>query len=237
MSISKKVAIVQPYIFPYIGYFQLINSVDSFVFYDDVNFIKRGWINRNRVLFDGSDKLISIPLIKSSQNKLINEIEVNYGKEYDNVLTLIKAVYKKAPYYKDCIQLIEDVLSSRTYDSVASLAAISVQKTQLFLGIEKDFKVSSQDFPETRGLERATRLIEITKLLNGKTYINPIGGKLLYEKGHFEKSSLKLQFIEPIYSEYKQFGSSFVQGLSIIDILMFNSKAKVIQMLNNYRLV
>lgn len=229
-----KIAIVQPYVFPYIGYFQLISAVDAFVFYDDVNFIKRGWINRNKILLNQKEKLISIPLSKASQNKLINEIKVNYSKEYYNLFTTIKNAYRKAPYFDDCIGLVEEVLMTK-YESIGDLSQASIRKTFLYLGIEKKFLVSSHDFPSTRNLERADRLIEITKALGGNVYVNPMNGSSLYSKEYFRENSIQLEFIQPIFSEYKQLGGPFLQGLSMIDVLMFNSTEDCVQMFNNYK--
>ncbi|KXK47281.1 MAG: WbqC-like family protein [Bacteroidetes bacterium OLB10] len=93
------VAIMQPYYMPYIGYFQMINAVDSFVFYDDVNFINRGWVNRNRILVNNEPSYITIPLLKASQNKLINEIEINYDKNFDKITKTIQLNYKKSPFF------------------------------------------------------------------------------------------------------------------------------------------
>ena len=110
---NKKVAIMQPYLFPYLGYFQLVQAVDHFVFYDDVNFIKRGWINRNRILVNRNDSLLVVPLIKVSQNRLIDEVQIFYGKDYDKILKKIEFAYKKAPYFNDVFKIVELIFSKQ----------------------------------------------------------------------------------------------------------------------------
>ena len=234
---DKKVAIMQPYIFPYLGYFQLINAVDSFVFYDDVNFIKKGWVNRNRVLINESDKLFTIPCLKASQNKLINEIKVDYNKEYKKLLKTIEQAYKKAPYFDVTFPIIlrilnqeEELLSDKIIKSTILLCEyLDIRKTT--------FYKSSHDFSESIGVDKADRLIEITKSLNSQHYINPIGGQKLYSKEYFNDREVKLNFIKCDLPVYQQFSNDFIPGLSIIDVLMFNDVKSVKGMLKQYTLV
>lgn len=234
---KKSIAVMQPYIFPYIGYFQLINAVDIFVFYDDVNFIKRGWINRNRVLINGTDKLISIPCLKASQNKLINEVNVDYkNKHFDKIITSINHSYKKAPYFESIFPIIIKTFESES-STIAELAVNSVINVLNYLGIEKETIVSSKQFDSNRSLEKAQRLIEITKALEGKRYINSIGGMDLYSKSDFKNSGIELKFLKPNIEPYRQFSNKFIPNLSIIDILMFNSKQSCVKMLSNFELI
>lgn len=233
---NKKVAIMQPYLFPYLGYFQLIQAADLFVFYDDVNFIKRGWINRNRILFNGKDKLISIPLKKASQNKLIHEIEINYGNDYNKILKTIQSAYQKAPYYKEIIEVIEGQFLKK-YDSIAEMASESILAILDFLDLRKDVYKSSHSFPDSKEEDKADRLIYITKKLGATHYINPSGGKGLYNKSYFKKNGIELCFMENNLKAYKQFNKDFINGLSIIDVLMFNDKGKVLNLLQNFQLI
>ena len=149
------IAIMQPYIFPYLGYFQLINAVDDFVFYDDVHFIKRGWINRNQILVNGNEFLFSVPLIKASQNKLINEIEVKLDEKWlvQFYLTL-EQNYVHAPYFKETFQLIKGVFSSE-FITISDLAIASVKLVTEYLGLKTKFDISSISHPETFGMEKA----------------------------------------------------------------------------------
>lgn len=233
----EKVAIMQPYIFPYIGYFQLVNAVDHFVFYDDVNFIKRGWINRNKILINNTDKLITFPCLKVSQNKHINEIEINLeDKTYKNIVTTLHAAYNKAPFFEEVFPLIESLFNSES-QNIAEFTTQSIIEVSLFLGLNTKFYKSSEFSPETNGLDKADRLIEITKKLKSQHYINAIGGMSLYEKEYFKNKNVKLDFLEPVIEKYTQFESDFIPSLSIIDVLMFNSKEEIIVMLNEYELI
>lgn len=232
-----KLAVMQPYFFPYIGYFQMINAVDVFVFYDDVNFIKRGWINRNKILVNGSECLLTIPCIKASQNKYISDIKINkQHKLYKNIKTTIKYSYKNAPYYDTVFPLIENVFASNT-DEISTLAQQSILEIVQYLDIQTDFKISSVDFPESKGMDKADRLISICQANNATQYINAIGGKELYDKEYFQKKGIDLNFLSPNKIEYKQFGPDFTPWLSIIDVLMFNSIEDIKKHLNEYELL
>lgn len=228
---------MQPYIFPYIGYFQLINAVDTFVFYDDVNYIKRGWINRNNILVNGAKRLITFPCVSASQNKFINEVEVDLNdKKFKEILTTIELSYKKAPYFDDVYNLVSTVLTGE-HENIAQLAAESILKVSTYLKLDKQFKFSSISHPESQGMDRADRLIYITKKENSNYYINAIGGQEIYGKSYFAQNSIKLNFLNSLITEYKQFKQEFIPYLSIIDVMMFNSKVDIEKMLKRYELV
>ena len=233
----KKVAIIQPYFFPYLGYFQIVSTVDDFVFYDDVNFIKRGWINRNNILVNKQANLITVPLIKASLNKKINEIEVDKSsKNYQKLLKTIAFSYKKAPYFDVVYNLVEETLAIEEH-LISQLAAKSITLVSEYLDLNTNFHFSSQSFNETVGFERSERLRAITKQLDAVHYINPTGGKTLYDKTEFADNGVQLSFLESELSPYQQLGGDFVRGLSMIDVLMFNDKDTIFQMLKQYRLV
>jgi hypothetical protein len=232
-----KVAIMQPYIFPYIGYFQLVKSVDTFVFYDDVNFIKRGWINRNRILLNKKEFLLTFPCVKPSQNDLIKDVEIRYNsKEYLKIFKTLKTAYSKAPHYEEIIILLEDIFN-QDYKNISELASASITKISRYLNLETQFLFSSISFQETKGQEREERLINITKKIGSNHYINSIGGCSIYSQDSFSKKGIKLNFLEPVIMPYTQFNSEFISGLSIIDVLMFNSSKRVNKMLNEYNLL
>ncbi len=234
---SKKIAVMQPYVFPYLGYFQLINAVDEFVFYDDVNFIKRGWINRNRILYGNDFKLITFPCQKISQNKYIKDIKIDLkAKEYLKLRETINYTYKNAPFYSEVLGIINDVFDSHI-NNISELAIKSVKKTSEYIGLKKMFSVSSNSFSEYQNYLKEERLIKICKKSKSKIYINPIGGRDLYTKQDFKKEGINLYFLKPSLPEYKQFNHPFVSGLSIIDIMMFNSPEEIRSMLNQYALI
>jgi hypothetical protein len=182
-----KLSIMQPYIFPYIGYFHLIEATDKIVFYDDVNFIKGGWINRNRILINGKDNLFTIPLLKASSFKLINEIELHptlFPIWKDKFLKTIQQDYSKAPYFIETFSLIKSVLNLK-HENMAGIAIKSI--TSVYEYLDKDIKwtKSSISSPETKGMDKVDRIIQINKNLDYHNYINVIGGQELYNKEYF----------------------------------------------------
>lgn len=233
-----KIAIMQPYFMPYIGYFQLINAVDKFVFYDDVNFIKKGWVNRNKILVNEKEYLFSVPLEKISQNNLINNSFVNIG-EYNNWrLKFLKTLYwnyKRAPNYKEAIALIEKILFSK-FETISELSIYSIIEVSKHLNLNTEFIISSQKY-QNKDMEKQERLIDICKQEKANHYINAIGGVELYDKEAFQEQGIELSFIESLPIEYKQFNNEFVPGLSIIDVMMFNSVEEIRSMLQKYELV
>ena len=228
-----KVAIMQPYFFPYIGYFSLIKVVDLFIFYDDVNYIKGGWVNRNRILINSEAKYLTLNVKNGSQNKLINEIEFDDNRQ--KLLKTIELNYKKAPYFKQVWPLLETNLKLKT-TSLADIAINSVRSVTNYLGMKTKFEISSVSYPETKGLERSERLKQICRKTHADTYINAIGGIDLYDKNDFLKNHINLQFLKPQLLQYKQYKETFIPGLSIIDVLMFNSIEDINKMLDQYQL-
>lgn len=231
-----KLAIMQPYFFPYLAYFQLVNTVDKFVFYDDVQYIKGGWINRNKILVSNKENIITLSLVSSSPNKKINEIKISNG--YDKVLRKIAHSYQKAPFFKKVFPIVEEVFNAIDENSLISeIAAFSVILVSKFMSIEVDFEFSSKCYYNTRHLGRTERLVEICKLNNADTYINPKGGSELYTKDEFNKHNISLFFISTFFTKYNQFNNKiFIPNLSIIDVMMFNSPAIIKKILDEYEL-
>lgn len=233
-----KIAVMQPYIFPYIGYFQMINAVDKFVFYDDVNFIKQGWINRNKILVSGKDYLFTLPLKNASSFTLISETLINeilFEKWKLKFLQTLEQSYKKAPYFYDVFPIINKVLDGE-YKTISQCAIKSIKSVSEYMGIKTEFIISSEAY-QNKELERQERLIDICKQEKSNHYINALGGQELYKKEDFLKEGIQLNFIKPLPIEYKQFNNIFVPWLSIIDVLMFNDKQTVKDMLNQYTLI
>ncbi|MEN9958389.1 MAG: hypothetical protein RLZZ474_633 [Bacteroidota bacterium] len=230
------VAIMQPYFFPYLGYFQLVQAVDDFVFYDDVMFIKKGWINRNRILMQGKEFLFTIPLEKQSQNKTIRESNVAWGPEFPGkFLVQLEAAYKKAPQFNQIMPLIQDLLAEQPA-SMAELAGKSIEFVWQYLGLQKRFHYSSE-LANNQADGRAERLIHLTKSLGSTQYINALNGQSLYEKDFFSSQGVELFFIKPSLQAYSQGKlASFEPGLSMIDVLMWNEPTVVVEMLKNFSL-
>ncbi len=231
-----KVAIMQPYFFPYIGYFQLINTVDKFIIYDDVNFINKGWINRNNVLVNGNSKLITIPLKDASQNKLINEVFVlNNQKETNKILKTIELSYKKAPFFDTVYSIIQLCIHTDA-DSIAGYNLKILKEICMYLNISTVFVNTSTVYNNSH-LKSQDRILDICLQENANIYVNPIGGINLYSREIFEDKNIHLYFIKPKSIVYPQFKNLFIPWLSIIDVLMFNSKEEVIELLNQYELI
>jgi len=220
------IAIMQPYFFPYIGYFQLINAVNKFVFYDDVNFIKRGWINRNKILINNQSNYFTIPCKDVSQNKLINQIgHALNDRSREKLLKKVSLSYRNAPFFNSVFPIIEKVVRFKS-NLISDLAIESVETTCNYLKLHTSFEISSKKY-NNRDLDRADRLIDICNIEGIKHYINPESGKTLYEKSYFSKRGITLSFLKTGDVRYKQFQNDFIQRLSIIDVMMFNSPEEI----------
>jgi hypothetical protein len=229
---------MQPYFFPYIGYYQLVNAVDNFIFYDDVNYIKNGWINRNRISFSGQAHYFTIPLADASSFKKINEIEIDSVKMdrwKEKFFKTLNQNYSKCPYFKETMNLIEELLSKK-YESISQVAEFSVISVFNYLGKKKQFLNSSQHF-NNRQLKGVERIIDICKKISATEYINAEGGTELYSKEYFRNNGIELLFLKSKDIVYDQFNNGFIQRLSILDILMFNSPEQIRIMLNEFELI
>ncbi len=229
-----KAAIMQPYLFPYIGYFQLINAVDFFVVYDDVNFIKKGWINRNNILVNNTKYQFVFPVKHQSQNAIINTLYLEKEVK-NNFLKTVQLAYSKAPFFNDCYPILSEIFYYNQ-NNLAEFIFNSLKKICNYIGIKTEFLISSEIEKDNK-LKGQQKIIEICKNLNVSKYINPIGGIELYDINIFSDNAIKLNFIKTKHIVYKQFDNVFVPWLSIIDILMFNSKAEINKMLNDYELI
>ena len=229
-------AVMQPYLFPYIGYFQLINAVDRFVIYDDVNFINKGWINRNYIIVNKEKSLFTLPLKSSGQNKIIKDLEISDPAKWkSNFLKTIETSYKKAEHFTLTFELVIKILSFKE-TNLSAFIANSLNIIKDHLNIDTHILESSVIYKNAQ-LKGKDRILDICLKENADEYFNLSGGKTLYSLELFKERGIDLKFIKPLNIRYKQFGNGFLESMSIIDILMFNSKDKVIEFLNNYELV
>jgi hypothetical protein len=228
-----KVAIMQPYLFPYIPYWQLIHSADVFVVYDDVNYIVRGWINRNYILERGKQKLFTLQTQGASQNRLINEILV--GGNAEKLIKIFYHNYKQAPYFNSTMNILSDLLLSKE-TNLSKLITSTLKKICSYLSINTKIIDSSEVF-NNANLRETDRILDICRQLDADIYINAIGGKCLYGKDEFAEKGLQIFFIESNPFVYKQFDNLFVPNLSIIDAMMFNSPEEIHEFVESYRLV
>lgn len=224
---------MQPYFFPYIGYFQLIRAVDKYVIYDDVNFIKGGWINRNYILHNNQKHLFSMKLDHSSPNKRINEIFIK--DDFKKLSKLFYYSYLKAPYFTDVYPLIEDIFSFNE-NNLAIYLTNSLLTVSKYLDIDTEFLMSSS-LNKDDSLKNQDKVIHICELLGATTYINAIGGQTIYNNSLFSDHNIEIKYLKSSPKTYKQFDNEFVPWLSIIDVMMFNSKNDICEMLIQNELV
>ena len=232
-----KLGIMQPYFMPYIGYYQLINSVDTFIIYDNIQYTKKGWINRNRILSNNKDYLITLPLKKDSDYLDIvdRRLAESWVDDKNKMLNVITSSYKKSPYFNDVYTLISDCITNNEvnlfkyiYDSIIMIKD--------YLDINTDIIISSE-LNIDHNLKSQDKVISLCLNQNADVYINSIGGVELYDKETFKKNGINLNFIKSNNIKYQQFNNEFIPWLSIIDILMFNSKDDIKNYLNEYTLI
>jgi hypothetical protein len=232
-----KIGIMQPYFLPYIGYFQLMNHVDKFVVYDNIKYTKKGWINRNRMLVNGTDQIFSLPIKKGSDYLNIDErfLADNFHKESQKTLKKIQASYSKAPYFDEVYPLINRIFEFQD-DNLFRFILNSIHLVKSYIKIPTEILVSS-NLEIDHMLASQEKVIEISRSLGATIYVNPIGGIDLYKKMDFKKSGVDLQFLKTEFDFYKQFDYEFISGLSILDVLMFNSPQQVMNSLGKYDLL
>ena len=231
-----RIGIMQPYYFPYIGFWQLMSAVDRYVVYDDVNFIKGGWINRNRILLNSEVKYFNLKLQGASPNKFINEVAIADDAVYvSKQIKTLESAYKKAPYYSEAMAIIEKVLLSEERN-LALYLFNHIKTICSHLGITTEIIFSSQ-VEKNPSLNGQDKIVDICKVLSGTEYYNAIGGRELYSAEEFERNGLELKFLKTNDISYKQFNDVFEPNLSIIDMLMFNTVEDMRLALGEYELI
>jgi WbqC-like protein family len=211
---------MQPYFFPYIGYFQLIAAVDKFIVYDSIKYIKKGWINRNRMLQNDTAVMFSLPLKHDSDSLDVCERELAAAFNRDKLLNKFKGAYRPAPYFEQTFPLVEQIVRYEDANLFRFLHH-SIVKTCEYLGISTDIRVSS-GIAIDHNLKSQDKVLALCSAIGAITYVNPIGGLELYSKETFLEHGVNLKFIKSKPFEYAQFGDAFVPWLSIIDVMMFN---------------
>jgi hypothetical protein len=221
-----KLALMQPYFFPYLGYFSLVAAVDRFVFYDDVQYIKNGWINRNVVRIQGRDTYITVPLVDAGSSRRIDDVEVRPAERWAaKMLESLRHGYGRAPYYAAVSALVGDVLHSGER-RIAEMAKASVTRVAGYLGLPTSFEPSSRIYGND-ALRGPERVLDICRRESASEYYNLPGGRELYDDRAFADAGVALRFVAPVFEPYPQFGAPFRAGLSIIDVLMHNSPQRV----------
>jgi hypothetical protein len=230
-----KIAIMQPYFLPYIGYFQLINSVDIFVIYDNIKYTKKGWINRNRYLQNGKDADFSISLKNDSDSLDVKDRVISSEFNKNKLFNQIKEAYRKAPFFDQGMALIRKVVSNEEIN-LFKYIYFSVKEICNYLNIKTQIVVSSH-IAIDHALKGQEKVIAICKYFDADVYINAIGGQELYSVERFKEVEIDLKFIKSEVVEYKQFDNEFIPWLSILDVIMFNDNDNINEMLKRYRLI
>lgn len=232
-----KVAVMQPYFFPYLGYYQLIAAVDRFVVWDDVQYIQRGWVNRNRILLNGEPVYINLPVEKAPQSAYISERNVaDLSTAAPKLLGQLHSAYRKAPHYQAARELIEAVLNIED-TNLGTFLFKSLQLVSDYCELDTQLVLSSTLQKEDAGLTGSQRVIALAKANGATMYINAIGGRDMYHSADFTAENIDLRFIKMHDIEYAQGGDGFVPYLSMVDVLMFNSKAQIQNYLQQYSLL
>lgn len=232
-----KIAIMQPYFLPYIGYFQLMNAVDRFVIYDNIKYTKKGWINRNRILVNGIDEYITLPLKKGSDFLHVDKRELPDGfeEERKKIIRKVAEAYKRAPQYEVVLPLFQKIL---VYPETNLFRYIhnSIREVSIYLEIDTPILISSS-IPADHQLKAQERVIDICHALDATVYINPPGGVDLYSEEDFQLQNIELRFLQTGGISYTQFGNEFISNLSILDVMMFNDRSEIRNFLNSYTLI
>lgn len=216
-----RIAIMQPYMMPYIGYFQLLQYVDRFVIYDDIQYTKKGWINRNRFLRNGTAVTITVPLQNDSDYLDVRCRLIAQDYNSEKLLAQIKGAYVKAPCFDQTFPVIEEILTYQS-ENLFDFLHNGLVRTCAHLDIQTPILVSSSVEPDT-GLKGQDRVLSLCEKLGAREYINPIGGLDLYQASAFRDRGITLGFLKRADVRYAQFGSEFLPDLSILDIMMFNT--------------
>lgn len=235
----KKIAIMQPYFFPYIGYFLLINQADKFIFFDTPQYIRRGWVNRNRILKSKTDiTYITVPVKKSSRDTTIMNTEIDYSNNWRETILGQLVFYKKlAPNYNNVIDLVKSLLENKV-STISELNIYTTIEICKYLNIDSSFDTFSQmsiSLPKIN--EPDEWALYITKELGYQIYLNPPGGISFFDVNKYTRENIELQFLKATLEPYIQKIGHFESGLSILDIMMFNSEKEIKSMLNNFEVI
>jgi WbqC-like protein family len=229
---------MQPYWFPYLGYFQLIHAVDRFVIYDDVQWIKGGWINRNRILMRGQPRYITLPVRRDASLVNINQrtLSPDFDREKSKILQQIRSAYSGAPHFDDVMPLVHECISSEE-THISSFVVNTLRACCTYLGIATPFVLSSK-LAKNAELRGQDKVLDINRVMGATHYVNSIGGMELYDREAFARKGIQLNFMKTGAVAYEQRATpEFVPNLSIIDVMMFNDREKCHALLERYELV
>jgi len=231
-----RAAIMQPYFLPYIGYFQLIGSVDLFVIYDNIKYTKKGWINRNRFLRNGKDCAFTVPLRRDSDYLDVRDRGVAGDYDRAKLVNQLREAYRRAPHFQEAFPVVERAVMSPR-DNLFEYIHGSVVEVCDYLGVGTRI-VPSSSLAIDAALKAQDKVLALCKAAGAGVYVNAIGGQELYSRERFGAEGVELKFLKTHPIEYPQFGDPFVPWLSIIDVMMFNPVTKIREFLETrYELI
>ncbi len=234
-----KLAIMQPYFFPYIGYYSLIKNTDKFIIFDTVQFIRHGWIERNRILKPKEGwQYIQAPLIKHRRETIINEIEIRNTEPWrEKIIAQLQHYKKNAPYFSECMDVVNSCLSLQT-DSIVKLNEHILRLTCQYLNLDFNCEIFSEmDIQIDHVKEADEWALNISKFVGANEYINTPGGKDFFDREKYLQKKIELTFLGNNVMQYKQRRPIFEPGLSIIDLMMFNDVATINTMIDDTRII
>lgn len=229
-----KLGVMQPYFFPYIGYLQLMSSVDEWVFFDDIQFVNKGWVNRNRILHPNADKewqYFTIPLRGRGRFDKINQISILESSWKKQLLGKLSFYKRWAPFYKETTDVVGHCIDSESLNLGSFVVSTLLKLSQVFDINVKSYVQSEMDWTFDTIEHSGQWALRIAETLSAKEYVNPVGGASIFDVTEFRDSGIKLTFFEPKITEYDQGGRKFVPGLSVIDVLMWNGITGTRQMI------
>lgn len=230
---------MQPYFFPYVGYFSLIRQTDKWVLLDVVQYIRHGWIERNRILKPGEGwQYISVPLVKSSRDTLIREMRIRTDEDWKKrIFSQLEHYKKRSPFYQSVIELLRNCFAFET-DSIVQLNHHILKIICGYLGIRYEGMIFSEMGLRISEVKHAGQwALNITEAIGGTEYINPVGGMEIFREEEFASKNIKLSFLQNELIEYSQRRGVFEPGLSIIDVLMFNSVEDTVRLIDSNRFI
>jgi hypothetical protein len=222
-----RLAIMQPYFLPYIGYFQLMSAVDKLVLLDDVNYINRGWINRNRVAVNGEPYWLTLPLAKASQNRLINEIEIIDDPAWKRkTMRTVELSYHNSAFANQALPLFSEILQE-SRGRLSTFLFFQLRRVADYIGLDVKIEPTSTKYPK-EGRTGQDRILDICRREGAISYVNLPGGRSLYDPQTFAEAGIKLLFIAPNLDALAlRHGGQEGPSLSILDLLMHNSAATI----------
>jgi hypothetical protein len=232
-----RIALMQPYFFPYLGHFDLLNMVDEWIVFDTAQYMRSHWMNRNRILHPaGGWEYITVPVRKHPTNTPGHQVEIAMAIDWRNrILRKLQHYRNKAPYYQDVMDFVEECFA----DVGPNLSETNIrilEKTRTRLGIKTPMRVLSRmDLRLEPVLGPGDWGFEISRLLGAREYVNPAGGAALFDRDQFEKHGIKLTIQNFSNIAYDCRPYRFEPGLSIIDVMMWNRPEQIKNYLDTWR--